>query len=114
MSTVPFRFSGGETRCIRRMSATERSLWFAPVGTDPPINNLRNGAAYKLLLGRAFEEYSGSGSGSGASETLPHSEFFKMYFGWLGNAEVNFGKNRAEFTIALHALYSTVESLGLD
>lgn len=45
---------------------------------------------------------------------LPHGEFFKMYFGWLGSAEVNFGKNRDEFGLVHHALLATLKTLGLD
>lgn len=106
MDVVPFRSSGGQCRQLRRMAAEERAVWYPPVSIKPPIAEVRNDHVYKEIRGKPIEF-------TDCVKPLPHAEFFKMYFGWLGTAEVNFGTNRDEFDIARRALLATIRCLDI-
>ncbi|PXF41903.1 hypothetical protein BWQ96_08355 [Gracilariopsis chorda] len=87
------------------MTFSERRTWYPPVGRHPHIAQVRDNL-YKLIHDSPIKFQD-------EEQPLPHAEYFKMYFGWLGSAEVNFGSNRDEFDIAHRALLATIESLDI-
>lgn len=86
------------------MAAGERAAWYPAVSIKPPITEVRNDRGYKEIRGAPLDFNDGV-------TALSHAELFKVFFGWLGSAEVNLGLNSDELDIAHRALLQTVDCL---